>query len=30
MINILNIKKIFYFVLGEEKVVFNGLNLEIN
>ena len=30
MINISNIKKIFYSALGEEKAVFNGLNLEIN
>lgn len=30
MINISNIKKTFYSALGEEKAVFNGLNLEIN
>ena len=30
MINISNIKKTFYSQLGEEKSVFNGLNLEIN
>ena len=30
MINISNIKKTFYSALGEEKTVFNGLNLEIN
>ena len=30
MINISNIKKTFYSGLGEEKSVFNGLNLEIN
>ena len=30
MINISNLKKIFYSALGEEKTVFNGLNLEIN
>ena len=30
MINILNIKKTFYSAWGEEKAVFNGLNLEIN
>jgi len=30
MINISNIKKTFFSVLGEEKAVFNGLNLEIN
>ena len=30
MINISNIKKTFYSALGEEKTIFNGLNLEIN
>ena len=30
MINISNLKKTFYSALGEEKTVFNGLNLEIN
>ena len=30
MINISNLKKTFYSALGEEKIVFNGLNLEIN
>mgnify|MGYP000885382841 FL=1 len=30
MINISNIKKTFYSALGEEKAIFNGLNLEIN
>ena len=30
MINISNLKKTFYSALGEEKAVFNGLNLEIN
>ena len=30
MINISNLKKTFYSALGEEKAIFNGLNLEIN
>ena len=30
MINISNLKKTFYSALGEEKTIFNGLNLEIN